>query len=242
MLAVTAAQAQDNIPGGGLYNTGNGFVWTGVGILASTATMFAVEDLHSRIEHKQHEAQGRDYVAGTPVYPLFALAGLAVGGLTTVSGLVMRGIGKGKMKNNGFDGYEMVFTGPGQRGFSAIVDAGIGLAPALQFNAAFGYHFNEYLFVGPGIGAVIPLYDDSPTAKMFVDTRVSFSRKKVSPFVAFDLGAVANGYRSTVGLYGGLTAGARIHHSDKHSLWLGSMFDFSPKKLISWGLKAGYSF
>ncbi len=89
----------------------------------------------------------------------------------------------------------------GQRGYFGIVEAGVGIGTGWlratswpSFSVINGYQFNDYLLVGLGVGLRLSNFDEIDNMiPIFAHGRVNFSTRKVTPFVAQEIGYAING-------------------------------------------------
>ena len=178
-----------------------------------------------------------------PILPAFGTIGLAAGGAIALIGGICWWVGKAKLADNGGKQYL-----GNQRGFSARFDLAGSLVHPISVDMAYGYHFNDYLYLGAGVGgrffgtASIPLYGEFG---------YSILKKRVSPFIglkggaAFDVTTRANNEPVASG-YFCVDLGTQIRHREKDSGkgdWkITSYFEGYINRDINFGLKVGYSF
>ncbi len=244
MTSDYATTASDKIPGAGLLETGQGFVWTGVGMASTGVALLAVGIIHEKINPRQGQE------IGTPVWPIFGLGEAALGSAVALLGLPMLFGGKAMVRNAGFTLDDLPsFTGPEQRGFGTLVELGGGIDPHLYARFIPGYHMNEHLFLGGGIGVTLLNYgnhDAIPAA--FVASRFTPGSRRVAPYFGLDLGASLAGKRgggAECTLYLSYRAGARIHTNHRQSLYVTTnldLFDVTNFNGAALGFGLGYQF
>lgn len=244
-LSAAPIQAQtESIPGAGLYGTGQGFVWTGVGMISSAALLFANGALWDRT----HPRDPDDPVITTPVYPALSLLEALLGAGVTLVGLPMSSIGKSRMARSGYTPEDL--DTEGRRGFGVLLETG-GFIHKYDFRFIAGSHLGEYVFVGGGTGASMAMHHGETTVipSVFAASRFTFSARRVAPYAGLDLGvcrldrALTDSARRA-GLYGSYSAGARIRLNGKYALWLSSyldLLDITDSQASSLGLRVSLS-
>jgi len=109
-----------------------------------------------------------------------------------------------------------------KKGYRGIVELGTLIPFGMGVHVINGYQFNPYVSLGAGVGLDV-YFDDGLTLPLFADLRINFLDKRVSPYIAFDIGYT---FRLTGLDYGnGLLflpiSGARFKLSDKYALNVG---------------------
>ena len=111
-----------------------------------------------------------------------------------------------------------------------------------------GYQFNNFFFLGAGLGADYYLTIKDWSMPIFAQARVNFLNKKITPFFDFRFGYSAFGNESFFYDFG---LGARVAISTKHALYAGATFyfqssdsdnEFQGKTFTTIGLRVGYEF
>lgn len=218
--------------GAGLYHTGEAFAWSGAGIAASSAILYVV----GMMDFKEHY---NPETPTMPMAPVFAMAGAGIGACVALLSVPMMSFGKRTMDSSG--GYTAIeFGGPSQKGWSAIFELGGILPPYFQPRFGYGYHFNEKYFVGAGIShTFVAAGDGDDYTPVYIDTRFSFTDRKISPYFGIDFG-----YELGSGsLYNSFNSGIRIRKSPgtTASWWIASQVEHFDEGLTI-GMKAGLSF
>lgn len=239
-----ATTASDKIPGVGLLGTGQGFVWTGVGMASTGVALLAAGVLHEKL------SPGNGQEMGTPVWPIFGIGEVAIGSAVALLGLPMLVGGKSMLRNAGFTMDDLpAFTGPEQRGFGTLVELGGGIDPHLCARFIPGYHLNEHLFLGGGIGVTLLNYGNhNAIPAAFVASRFTPGSRRVAPYFGLDLGASLPGKRgggAECTLYLSYRAGARIHTNHRQSLYVTTnldLFDVMYFNGVALGFGLGYQF
>lgn len=244
MTSDYATTSSDKIPGAGLLGAGQGFVWTGVGMASTGVALLAVGIMHEKINPRQGQE------LGTPVWPIFGLGEVAIGSAVTLLGLPMLFGGKAMVRNAGFTMDDLpTFTGSDQRGFGTLVELGGGIDTHFYARFIPGWHLNEHVFLGGGIGVTAfnaGRYNVIPAG--FVASRFTPGSSRVVPFFGLDLGVSLPGERgdgSECALYMSYRAGARIHTHGRQSLYLTTnldLFDVTNFNGAALGFGLGYQF
>ena len=158
--------------------------------------------------------------------PIVYCSGLALtlsGVATTLFGIPVTVAGKG-IRDADTYWQDLRYDDPGQRGFGVILDLA-GFIPWAETRATAGYHFNQHLFLGGGVGAavnfanwnnnVVPGDFEVP---VYADFRYSIVNGFYAPFIG-----VSGGYeilsRSPV-LGGDLGLRIRQSTSKPKSFWV----------------------
>ena len=180
-----------------------------------------------------------------PIYPLFAMAGAAAGGVIALIGLPFYVYGKGKM--NSYGSSYITFGNENQEGGTGFFEMGLGIPNFLSLDAVGGYNFGKNFFMGAGVGyktyLTAGLRYDGATASLpiYTNFRYSIGKKRVVPYIGASLGYdfVNNG------LYSGLEFGTRIRKiqgTRGQSWWLGAKSEFILPEGMAISLKVGRSF
>ena len=180
-----------------------------------------------------------------PMYPLFAMAGAAAGGVIALIGLPFYVYGKGKM--NTYGSSHITFGNVEQEGGTGFFELGLGIPNFLSLDAVGGYNFGKNFFMGAGLGyktyLTAGLRYDGATASLplYANFRYSIGKKRVVPYIGGSLGYdfVNNG------LYSGLEFGTRlrkIQGNRGQSWWLGAKSEFILPEGLTLSLKVGRSF
>lgn len=180
-----------------------------------------------------------------PVYPMFAIAGAAAGGLIALIGLPFYFYGKGKM--NSYGSSHITFGNEEQEGAAGIFEMGLGIPNFLSLDAVGGYNFGKNFFMGAGLGyktyLTAGLRNDGATASLpiYTNFRYSIGNKRVVPYVGASVGYdIAN-----TGLYTGVEFGTRfrkIGGKRGESWWFGARSEFISSDNMFLSLKVGRSF
>ena len=181
----------------------------------------------------------------TPVYPVFAIAGLTAGGIIALIGLPFYLYGNNKMQDYGSS--HIVFGNEGQEGGAGLFEMGLGIPNFLSLDAIGGYNFGKNFFMGAGIGyktyLTAGLRNDGSTASLpiYANFRYSIGKKQVVPYIGASLGYdIANN-----GMYSGVEFGTRfrkIQGKRGQSWWLGAKTEFIFPEGMTLSLKVGRSF
>lgn len=181
----------------------------------------------------------------TPVYPVFAIAGLTAGGIIALIGLPFYLYGNNKMQDYGSS--HIVFGKEGQEGAAGLFEMGLGIPNFLSLDAVGGYNFGKNFFMGAGIGyktyLTAGLRNDGTTASLpiYTNFRYSIGKKQVVPYIGASLGYdIVNN-----GLYSGVEFGTRfrkIQGKRGQSWWLGAKTEFIFPEGMTLSLKVGRSF
>ena len=180
-----------------------------------------------------------------PMYPLFAMAGAAAGGVIALIGLPFYFYGKEKM--NTYGSSHITFGDEDQEGGAGFFEIGLGIPNFLSLDAVGGYNFGKNFFMGAGVGyktyLTAGLRYDGATASLpiYTNFRYSIGKKRVVPYIGASLGYdfVNNG------LYSGLEFGTRIRKiqgTRGQSWWLGAKSEFILPEGMAISLKVGRSF
>lgn len=180
-----------------------------------------------------------------PMYPVFAIAGAAAGGVIALIGLPFYVYGKGKM--NSYGSSHITFGNEDQQGGTGFFEMGLGIPNFLSLDAVGGYNFGKNFFMGAGIGyktyLTAGLRYDGATASLpiYTNFRYSIGKKRVVPYVGASVGYdIAN-----IGLYTGVEFGTRIRKIQGkrgQSWWLGAKSEFILPEGMALSLKVGRSF
>lgn len=233
--------SQDNLPyeiGKGVHmvDTGKTLLFTGASVaLTGVACFFGGAAMYDP-----------DPDAPTmPVFPLFAIAGVAAGGAIALIGLPFYIYGKNKMSTYGSS--HIVFGDEMQEGGAGFFEMGLGIPNFLSLDAVGGYNFGKNFFMGAGLGyktyLTTGLRYDGATASLplYANFRYSIGEKRVVPYVGASIG-----YDFTnTGLYSGLEFGTRfrkIQGKRGQSWWLGAKSEFILPEGMTISLKVGRSF
>lgn len=245
VVLATASYAQygslrDTGPGAGLSNTGRTMVWTGLGMAVSGAAFLGFSEMDYRLRY----ADRQDGMNTMNMAPVFALGGALIGGGMAVAGSLLMLAGNSKYDRAGqgepISGGSLVGLSPeGARGAGLMLEFGGGIPPFVEGRFIGGYHFNQNIFLGGGLG--VTFFEDEPVfPTIYADARFSFTGRKVSPFIGLDLGGALDGGKPAP--YGNFQAGARIRTGGRNAWWISSFSEYVPQVLLTYGLKAGYSF
>lgn len=176
----------------------------------------------------------------TPLYPLFTMAGYAVGGAIALVGLPLYFAGKDIVVKNG---YHLVTVGDVcESGSAALIDVGIGIPPFLSLDAVYGYNFNPRLFVGAGVGGKMWVMDGIGQSEniaaipIYAQIRYTLGKGRISPYAA-----ISGGYDVLCSLpYLGFDFGTRIRSTHTTT----SSYGDEVKRDNSWWLssKLGYTY
>ena len=136
------------------------------------------------------------------------------------------------------------YAGPGQRGFSVLMDAGVGIA-YIQLSIIPGYHLDEHLFLGAGTTPTYVLSNNTPPVShapilpFYAHARYSFSDGVLSPYVSASPGYDFLGKS----IYCSADIGIRMRYSKDSpvSFWA-SLRGTYDKNLQNAGLVLGWSF
>lgn len=181
-----------------------------------------------------------------PMYPLFAIAGAAAGGLIAMVGLPFYLYGNTKMETYGSSHF--TFGNQDQEGISGFFEMGLGIPNFFSMDAIGGYNFGNNFFMGAGLGFKTYLTNglryDGATAclPIYTNFRYSVGNKRIAPYVGASVGYdMAN-----TGLYSAVEFGTRIRKIGGQrgtSWWLGAKTDFIPaEENMFISLKIGRSF
>ncbi len=180
-----------------------------------------------------------------PMYPFFAMAGAAAGGIIALIGLPFYVYGKEKMDTYGSS--HITFGNENQEGGTGFFEMGIGIPNFLSLDAVGGYNFGKNFFMGAGLGyktyLTAGLRYDGATASLpiYTNFRYSIGNKRVVPYIGASLGYdVVN-----TGLYTGLEFGTRLRKRQENrgqSWWLGAKSEFILPEGMAISLKVGRSF
>jgi hypothetical protein len=180
-----------------------------------------------------------------PMYPLFAMAGAAAGGVIALIGLPFYFYGKEKM--NTYGSSHITFGNEDQEGGAGFFEMGLGIPNFLSLDAVGGYNFGKNFFMGAGVGyktyLTAGLRYDGATASLpiYTNFRYSIGKKRVVPYIGASLGYdVVN-----TGLYSGLEFGTRLRKLQGNrgqSWWIGAKSEFILPEGMTISLKVGRSF
>ena len=180
-----------------------------------------------------------------PLYPMFAIAGLATGGIIALIGLPFYCSGTNKM--NKFDSSHLVFGNDTQKGGTGFFEMGLGIPNFLSLDAVGGYNISKNFFVGAGLGyktyLTAGLRQDGPTASVpiYTNIRYSIGKKRIVPYISASLGYdMAN-----PGLYTGVEFGTRLRKTEGkrgQSWWFGARSEFISPEGMALSVKIGKSF
>ena len=181
-----------------------------------------------------------------PMYPLFAMAGAAAGGVIALIGLPFYVYGKGKM--NAYGSSHITFGNEDSEGGAGFFEMGLGIPNFLSMDAIGGYNFGKNFFMGAGLGFKTYLTNglryEGATASLpiYANFRYSIGDKRVVPYVSASVGYdMVN-----TGLYSAAEFGTRIRTIGGKrgaSWWLGAKTDFiSAEEDMFLSLKVGRSF
>lgn len=233
-FAPARAQSVTTVPGAGTYETGLGFIWTGVGVMSTAAVFCSMGMLSDAVTAAKTPSD--DIPGGAPVYLFLSAADALVGAGISLAGLMMMLNGRERM-----DGAPSPYTEQARKGFGALLEVGGGvIAPHLTARYILGSHLNEHVFLGGGVGATFNLVGKTgPVAQTFAASRFTFADRKVAPHLGLDLGLACTSEK--IGVYGNYSAGARVRLNDERSLWISSYLELS-KMYGALGLRLGWSF
>lgn len=181
----------------------------------------------------------------TPVYPVFAIAGAAAGGLIALIGLPFYLSGQEKM--NRYGSSHITFGNEGQKGCTGIFEMGLGIPNFLSLDAIGGYNFGKNFFMGAGLGYKVYLTPGlryggaTASLPIYTNFRYSIGKKRIVPYIGASLG-----YDITnTGLYTGVEFGTRFRKIEAkrgESWWFGVKSEFISSDLCFLSLKVGRSF
>ena len=106
----------------------------------------------------------------------------------------------------------------GMADFAHTFGVGVFSTPRVEISNVHGYQFNEYFFLGGGVGAHYYYQAEAIELPIFVDFRVDFLNRSVTPY--FDLRAGYTVFEET-GFYINPTAGARFSVGPKCAINVG---------------------
>ena len=234
---------RETAPGAGWFNAGKTLVWTGAGIALSGVALVGFTSLDMSVRNVDPNAG----LTTSNMAPVFALGGAAIGGGLALAGSLMLLAGDNKCYKAGegdlIRGGKMVSVDPvASRGFGLLVETGGSVIPPhVSGRVIGGYHFSPHVFLGGGLGLTVPLlYDVTLIPSTFVDARFSITKKKVAPFIGIDLGGAMRD--NVVSPYCHFQAGARIRTTERHSWWLSGYSEYATDVVVTYGIKAAYSF
>ena len=179
-----------------------------------------------------------------PLYPIFAMAGAATGGILAVVGLPLYLCGNAKMKTYGSS--HLTFGKEGEKGAAGFFELGLALPGIFGVDAVGGYNFGKNFFMGAGVGCKMYLVgnntDATASLPIYANFRYSMGNKRVAPYVGASVGYDI----LSTGLYSGLEFGTRIRKIEGkggESWWLGAKTDFlSSERAALLSFKVGRSF
>lgn len=108
------------------------------------------------------------------------------------------------------------------KGYKGFIESGysFGDEERFEFNTSHGYQFNNYLFLGGGVGLHyypngISSYDECTLVPIFVNFRANFINKKITPFADVKSGYSVGDFE---GFYASAGIGARFTLARKMAL------------------------
>ena len=232
---------QDNLPyeigkGVPMFDTGKALLFTGASVALTGVACFIVG---SATFHQDPDAPVM------PIYPLFAIAGVAAGGAIALVGLPFVIYGKEKM--NRYGSTLITFSDEDQEGGTGFFEMGLGIPNFLSLDAVGGYNFGKNFFMGAGVGyktyLTAGLRNDGATEALpiYANFRYSIGKKRVIPYIGASLGY---DFVNT-GLYSGLEFGTRLRKIQENrgqSWWLGAKTEFITPDGMAISFKVGRSF
>ncbi len=144
------------------------------------------------------------------------------------------------------------------RGYKGFVDAGYRFdvsdnnANSLEISTAHGYQFNNYFFLGGGVGVTYYTDAELVTLPFFTNFRANFTNKRITPFadvkLGYSMGDVSGAYTSLAigvrfAMQGKKALNLRLEYAAQE-LGLNSDFIYNDDSFTvsSLGLKIGFEF
>lgn len=125
------------------------------------------------------------------------------------------------------------------KGYMGIVEAGIGTSSGISLIN--GIRFSQHFYMGLGVGVSYdPLFYECIFAPVYLNFRTEFTKKKVSPYFAANLGVAYDVCCEYISAVAEGSFGLRAYCRKHGSMWYGISGGWSGAPTI--GLKIAYSF
>ena len=196
--------------GQGLYTVGKTLIYTG----ASFATLGGCMVLWDYITYEPSADTGYEDLN---LLPAFGLLYGAIGAAIATLGLPIYIGGQHMGKKAGVAHSNIALP---QKGWGGMIDLGVGMNPNYSIHGIYGYHFNQYIFAGLGVGFEREVAYSHPDNELplFANIRLQWGNGRIAPYLGIKGGMnlLRNEY------YYGVDVGSRVQCSstdDGNDAW-----------------------